>query len=259
MLMAVDVGNTNMVFGLLEGEKVLGSFRLATDHSRTADELGLLACQYFHRFGLDPQAVTESIIVSVVPQVMPSLTRGLTRYFGKAPLVVDVDVFPKLAYEGSERLGPDRSVACVAAMEKYGAPVIMLDFGTATTLDAVNEQGVYLGGCILAGVRTSVDALFRQAAMLPQIDLRMPETVLGMTTVSQIQAGSVMGYVGAAEYLIRRAKQETGFGDRAKVVATGGLAQLIADNTDLIHVVDHDLIMDGLCILARQHRESQKA
>lgn len=259
MLMAIDVGNTNIVFGLLEGERMVGSFRLTTDPTRTADELGLLVCQYFRQFGLDQKAVTESIIVSVVPQVMPALTQGITWYFGKKPIVVDVDVFPKLDYEGDERLGPDRSVACVAAMEKYGKPVIMLDFGTATTLDTVNEQGVYLGGCILTGVRTSVNALFQQAAMLPQIDLQLPETVLGMTTVSQIQAGLIMGHIGSAEYLIRRAKKETGFGDRAKVVATGGLAQLIADNTDLIDVVDHDLIMDGLRILARQYRESQKA
>lgn len=257
MLLAIDVGNTNMVFGLMEGERLIGSFRLMTDANKTSDEIGLTVCEYFRRFDLEMDQVCDIIIASVVPQVMYTLTSAMRKYFGKDPIIIDDDVDPGLHYEGDERLGADRSVSCVAAMEKYGKPLVILDFGTATTVDAVNEDGCYLGGCILAGVRISTDALFRQAAMLPRIELIRPASVLGKTTVSQIQAGSVMGYIGAMEYLIRQTKREMGYGDDIKVVATGGLARLVADNTDVIDVVDSQLILDGLRIIYERYREQQ--
>lgn len=257
MLLAIDVGNTNMVFGLMEGETLIGSFRLMTDANKTSDEIGLTVCEYFRRFDLEMDRVCDIIIASVVPQVMYTLTSAMRKYFGKDPIIIDDDVDPGLHYDGDERLGADRSVSCVAAMEKYGKPLVILDFGTATTVDAVDESGCYLGGCILAGVRISTDALFRQAAMLPRIELIRPATVLGKTTVSQIQAGSVMGYIGAMEYLIRQTKREMGYGDDIKVVATGGLARLVADNTDLIDVVDSQLILDGLRIIYQRYRAQQ--
>lgn len=258
MLMAIDVGNTNMVFGLLEGEKLVGSFRLMTDANKTSDEIGLTVCEYFRRFNLDTDQVCDVIIASVVPQVMYTLTNAIMKYFGKRPLIIDDDISPEIHYEGDDHLGADRAVACVAAMEKYGKPLVVLDFGTATTVDAVDAHGTYLGGCILAGIRVSTDALFRQAAMLPRIELINPGTVLGQNTIQQIQAGSVLGYIGAAEYLIRRTKEELGYGQEIKVVATGGLARLIADNTDLIDVVDSQLIVDGLRIIYERYREEQK-
>lgn len=256
MLMAIDVGNTNMVFGLLEGEHLVGSFRIMTDANRTSDEIGLTACEYFRRFDLKTEQVSDIIIASVVPQVMYTLTSAMVKYFGKKPIIIDDDVDPGIEYEGDERLGADRSVSCVAAMEKYGGPLVVLDFGTATTVDAVDENGFYLGGSILAGVRISTDSLFRQAAMLPRIELIRPPTVLGRNTVEQIQAGSVVGYIGAMEYLIRQTKAEMGGGD-IKVVATGGLARLIADNTDLIDVVDSQLIVDGLRIIYERYKKQQ--
>lgn len=166
MLLAVDVGNTNMVFGIFEGNQLTGSFRLMTDANRTSDEIGLLIWDYFQRFGLRVEEVEDIIIASVVPQVMHTLGNALLKYFGKAPLVVDDGVDPGLPYgiPSDERLGTDRSVACVAAIKKYGAPLVVVDFGTATTVDAVSRQGTYLGGCIAAGVRISVDALFQKAA-----------------------------------------------------------------------------------------------
>jgi type III pantothenate kinase len=255
MLLAIDVGNTNMVFGLFEGEKLVGSFRLMTDANRTSDEIGLMVCEYFRRFHLEEEAVEAILIASVVPQVMYTLTSAIVKYLGKKPIIIDDDLEPGLRYEGDERLGADRSVACVAAMEKYGKPLVILDFGTATTVDAVDDTGTYLGGCILAGMRVATDALFRQTAMLPRIELVRPQSVLGTTTVSQIQAGSVMGYIGAIEYLIRQAKEELGYGEGTKVVATGGLARLVADNTDLIDVVDGQLILDGLRILYERNKE----
>ena len=143
-------------------------------------------------------------------------------------------------------------------MEKYGKPLVVLDFGTATTVDALSDTGRYLGGSILAGIRVSTDALFQQAAMLPQIELVCPDSVLGLNTIAQIQAGSVMGYIGAMEYLIRQTKREMGYGQDIKVVATGGLARLIADNTDMIDVVDGQLILDGLRIIYERYKREQK-
>ena len=156
---------------------------------------------------------------------------------------------------GDERLGPDRAVADIAAIEKYGAPLIVLDFGTATTVDALSAEGSYLGGCITAGVRISVEALFQKAAMLPNVELTVPDTVLGCTAVGQIQAGAVMGYIGSIEYLIRRTKAEMGYPEETiKVVATGGLARMVADHTPLIDIVDSRLILDGLHLIYQREK-----
>jgi type III pantothenate kinase len=252
MLLVIDVGNTDMVFGIFEGKKLLGSFRLKTDPVRTSDEIGLLAYQYFQRFGLEPGQVEDVVVASVVPPVMHTLTSAISKYFERRPLVIDEDLDPGLPYgiQSDEHLGADRSVACVAAIEKYGAPMIVLDFGTATTLDAVSREGTYLGGCIAAGVRLTTEALFQKTASLPNVEMAMPGTVLGATTVGQIQAGAVMGYIGAIEYLLRRAKREMGYPqEEIKVIATGGLARMVAENTDIIDRVDPSLILDGLRIL----------
>lgn len=255
MLVAIDVGNTNMVFGLFEQDILTGSFRLMTDANRTSDEIGLAAWDYFQRFGLKTEDVEDVIIASVVPQVMHTLTNAIAKYFNKTPIIVDDDVDPGLPYgvSGDERLGPDRAVACIAAVEKYGTPLVVLDFGTATTLDAVNANGEYMGGCIIAGVRIATDALFMKTAMLPKVELIKPDTVLNSTAVGQIQAGAVGGYIGSMEYLIREAKKELGGGD-VQVVATGGLARLIADNTDLVSHVDASLILEGLVLIYRRDR-----
>lgn len=256
MLLAIDVGNTNMVFGLFQGEELIGSFRLMTDANRTADEIGLTACEYFRRFEMKTDEIENIIIASVVPQVMYTLANAMVKYFGREPIIVDDDVDPGIHYPGDERLGTDRSVACVAAMEKYGSPLVVLDFGTATTVDAVSDHGTYMGGCITAGVRITADALFSKTAMLPRVELVKPERALGLNTVGQIQAGTVLGYIGAMEYLIRETKREMGFGDKVKVVATGGLARLIADNTDMIDIVDSRLILDGLMIIYKRYRQT---
>ena len=194
------------------------------------------------------------IISSVVPPVMAALTDALVRYLGKTPIVVDVDVDPGLPYgvESNEHLGTDRSVACVAAIHKYGAPIILADMGTATTVDAISREGVYMGGCITAGARISIEALFQKTALLPQVNLALPEKVLSGTAVGQIQAGAVLGYIGAMERLITQAREEIDEPE-AIVVATGGLAPVIAAGTDLIDVVDGQLIPDGLRLLYRKY------
>ena len=245
MLLTIDVGNTNMVFALYEGETVAGSFRLRTDASATADEIGLMASEYFHRFGYDPMAVENVIISSVVPGVMSNLKNASETYFGKTPIVVDQDVDTGLKYEGDERLGSDRAVAMVAAIAKYGAPLILLDFGTATSIDAVASDGTYLGGTIGTGLRVAMNALNQVTALLPRVDLGMPDHVIGRNTVEQIQAGVVGSYVGGVEYLISRMAEELDEGP-VTVVATGGLSWLIAANTDMIQVVDPDLVPEGI-------------
>ncbi len=254
MLLAIDVGNTNMVFGIFSGDELLGTFRLMTDTNRTSDEIGLSAYEYFLRFGMSVDDVTDVIIASVVPQVMYSLTSAMIKYFNRTPLIIDDGIDPGLPYEGDERLGADRAVACVSAMEKYGRPLIVLDFGTATTVDALSHSGEYLGGCITAGVRISTEALFSKAALLPRVELVKPPTVLGRTAAGQIQAGAVCGYIGAMEYLIQETKREMGYGDGVKVVATGGLARMVSDNSPMIDVVDPQLILDGLLLIYKRYK-----
>ena len=248
MLLAIDVGNTNTCFGIYEGEKLRGTFRLRTDRGRTADEIGLYATEYFQHFGLDIEAV----------QVMAQLTRAMELYFGHTPMVIDGGVEPGLVYaiQGRERLGPDRSVACLAARELFPCPCIILDFGTATTLDALNEKGEYMGGCIAAGLETTARALSDNASLLPQIELKPAEKVLGTTTVGQIQAGVVLGYVGAMEYLVRRARQELGVPD-CPVIATGGLAGAIAQGSELIRAVDRDLVLEGLRLIYQREKKQR--
>ena len=250
MLLTVDVGNTNMVFTLFDGETHLKSFRLTTVAGRTSDELGMDIWNQLSRLGVKPEDLADVIVSSVVPPGMAALGDAISRYLGKFPIVVDADVYPELPYgvETNERLGADRSVACVAAIHKYGAPLILADMGTATTVDAISREGVYMGGCITAGARISIEALFQKTALLPQVDLALPERVLSGTSVGQIQAGAVLGYIGAMERLITQAREEIGEPE-AMVVATGGLAPIIAAGTDIIDVVDGQLIPDGLRLL----------
>lgn len=259
MLLAIDVGNTNIEFGLYEGKTHKGSFRLMTKSSQTSDEIGLLVCEYFRRFDLPLDAVEDIVIASVVPSIMYSLKSAMVKYLGKRPLVVNEDLRPTLGFLGSattDDLGADRSVACMAAIEKYGTPLVVLDFGTATTVDAVDSNGIYIGGSICPGLRVSMDALAQNAAMLPHVELAMPNTALGYDTVTQIQMGIVGGYVGSMEYLIRRTKAEMAEpDDTIRVVATGGLAHLVADHTDAIDIIDSELILDGLVAIYQKHKQ----
>ena len=253
MLLTIDVGNTNMVFGLFSGERLVGNFRLRTASGVTSDEIGILACEYFSRFGFDPGEVDAVIIASVVPQIMYTLNSAIIKYFGREPIVVDSDVDSGLQYaahlsDAKERLGSDRSVTAVAAVEKYGAPLIVIDFGTATTVDAIDADGAYLGGTIGTGLRVSMDALIEGTAMLPRVELSMPEKVIGTSTLEQLQAGVVAGYVGNMEYLISHMKKEMGASD-IKVIATGGLSRLVYENTEMIDVIDGQLTLDGLRLI----------
>ncbi|MCD8334546.1 MAG: type III pantothenate kinase [Clostridiales bacterium] len=263
MLLAIDVGNTNMVFGIYEGGRLTHSFRMTTGESFTSDEIGLQVWSYFQRTKLDTDQVEDVVICSVVPSVMHTLSNAMIKYFHRIPIVVGEQVSPGLVYANNSDYanhhGADRSVACVAALEKYGAPLIVLDFGTATKVDVMDHNGVYQGGSILAGIQISINALFQKTAKLPQVELAVPDHVLGVETVEQIQAGALCGYIGAMEYLISRSKQELGEPEgTVKVVATGGLARLIAANTHFIDVVDSGLILDGLISIYRRYKEQEQ-
>lgn len=262
MLLTIDIGNTNMVFGIFKKDatELMGSFRLSTNATATSDEIGIMAVAYFERFGYRAEDVQACIIGSVVPQVMYSITSAIIKYFGVAPLVVGTDVdaglqFDPRCYE-TGRLGTDRAVTCIAALEKYGAPFMIVDFGTATNIDVIGPDGVYLGGTIGTGIQVSLDALVSRTAMLPRVELQMPPTVLGRNTVEQIQAGVVGGYVGNIEYLIRHTKAEMGC-DNVKVIATGGLSRMIAQQTDMIDIVDTSLTMEGLRIIYDRNRDAK--
>ncbi len=260
MLLTIDVGNTNMVFGIYKEQEMLGSFRLSTNSTATSDEVGIMAVAYFERFGYRAEDVKACIIGSVVPQVMYSLTSAIIKYFGVAPLVVGTDVdcglrFDPRCYE-TGRLGTDRAVNCIAAIAKYGPPFLILDFGTATTIDAVGPDGVYLGGTIGPGLQVSLDALVSRTAMLPRVELQMPPTVLGRNTIEQIQAGVVGGYVGNMEYLVRQVMAEMDC-DGIKVIATGGLSRMIAEQTDRITIVDTRLTLDGLQMIYDRNRDAR--
>jgi type III pantothenate kinase len=253
MLLAIDVGNTNIVLGVFDGKTLVRSWRLMTIRERTADELGLLFEGLFNSGGLDRTKIRSIILGSVVPPLTGTLQAMAQCYFHLQPLTIEpgVKTGMPILYENPSEVGADRIVNGVAAYEKFGRgtnrPLIVLDFGTATTLDAVSAAGEYLGGAICPGVQISADALFQRAARLPRIDVRRPASIVGRTTIGAMESGLFWGYVGMVEGLIRRMSDE--LGGNALCVATGGLAEIISPETPLIEHVDPDLTLHGLRIV----------
>jgi type III pantothenate kinase len=253
MLLAIDVGNSNIVLGVFEGTTLVQSWRLQTLRERTADELGLLVDGLFAHHHLDKSRVDGLILGSVVPP-LTTTTRGMAeRYFGLTALIVEpgVNTGMPILYDNPAEVGADRIVNAVAAYERFGRtaprPLVVVDFGTATTFDAISANGEYLGGSICPGVQISADALFQRAARLPRIDVKKPARIVGRTTVGAMESGLFWGYVGLVEGLVRRMGDE--LGGNALCVATGGLADVIAPETPLIHHVDPDLTLNGLRIV----------
>ena len=253
MLLAIDVGNTNIVLGVFDGRTLIESWRLQTLRERTSDELGLLVDGLFAHASIDRARIRGVIVASVVPPLTGTIASMIARYFTLKTLVVDPahNTGMPIRYDNPAEVGADRIVNAIAAYEHYGAahqlPLIVCDFGTATTLDAISAQGEYLGGAICPGVTISADALFQRAARLPRIEVRKPATVVGRTTVGAMESGLFYGYVGMVEGLVRRMTNE--LGGRAICVATGGLAPVIAPETTLIDHVDPDLTLHGLRIV----------
>jgi type III pantothenate kinase len=249
VLLAIDVGNTNTVVGAFEGAILRHPWRLQTNQNRTADEYGILLRQLFELSGLDPGKVTAVAISNVVPPLALTLERMVLRYFQVKPMFVGpgVKTGMPILYENPREVGADRVVNAVAAYEKWRQALIVVDFGTATTFDAISAKGEYLGGAIAPGITISMDALARAASKLPRVEFAKPPSVIGRNTVHSMQAGLVFGYVGLVDGICARMSDELGFTPR--IVATGGLAPLIAGISKAIQEVDEHLTLDGLRIL----------
>ena len=246
MLLAIDVGNSNITLGLYDGETPGPRWRLATVHNRTADEYGMLLDDLLEHAGYEVGAVGAVVMASVVPPLTGVLEEASKRYLGRAPLVVDAGVKTgvRIRYDDPKQVGADRVVDAVAIRHLYGGPACCVDFGTATTFDAISAEGDYLGGAIAPGIGISADALFQRAAKLPRVDLVRPPSAIGKNTVHSIQSGLLFGYVSLVEGMVARFRKE--LGPRMKVVATGGLAETVAKETPVIDVVAPWLTLDGL-------------
>ncbi len=255
MIMVLDIGNTNVVLGVYSDSMLLASWRLATDKNKTADEMGIMVMDLFRYSKVSNRDIKGIIISSVVPDMMESLEKMCKHYFGLDPLVVGpgVKTGMNIRYENPKEVGADRIVNAVAAYELYGGPLVVIDFGTATTFCAISSEGDYLGGCISTGIKISMDALFQRAAKLPRIELVKPPQIIGKNTVASMQAGIVYGYIGQVDYIVRLMKKELG-APKAKVVATGGLASLIAKGAEMIDEVNENLTLEGLRIIYNRNQ-----
>lgn len=254
MLLAVDAGNTHTVFGLFDGDRLAADWRVATRKDQTADELGVLLFSLFRHADRDPERVQGVIVSSVVPDLNEVLAETVKRYFGREPLFVGPGLKTGMAilYENPHEVGADRIVNAIAATARLGAPVVVVDFGTATTFDVVGPGGEYLGGVIAPGVGISAEALFAKAARLHQVGVRRPERVIGRNTEQSLQAGLYYGYVALVRGLVRRIREELGV--EAPVVATGGLATVFAPDLDLATAIDPGLTLEGLRLLWQKNR-----
>ncbi|AEG16690.1 type III pantothenate kinase [Desulfofundulus sp. TPOSR] len=249
MILVFDVGNTNIVLGVYKGQELLEHWRLSTNPHRTADEYGMLLRDLFDYAGISRRDIKALVISSVVPPLMLALEQMSEKYFGVKPLVVGPGIKTGLAikYDNPREVGADRIVNAVAGYELYGGPLIIVDFGTATTFDAISARGEYLGGAIAPGIGISTEALFARAAKLPRVELVRPATVIGKNTVSSMQAGIIFGFVGQVDEIVRRMKAE--LGGNPTVLATGGLAELIARESRTIDRVDPLLTLKGLRLI----------
>ncbi len=254
MLLVIDVGNTNTVLGLYDGDRMIHSWRLTTERQRTTDEYGILCRNLFDLSGVKWDEITAVAIASVVPPLNYTLRRMSSVYFHVEPLFIDpaVNSGMPVLYNPPSDVGADRIVNGVAAYERYGGPCIVVDFGTATTFDAISAKGEYLGGVICPGIQVSAEALFARAARLPRVEIARTEHVIGTSTVTSIQSGLFHGYVGMVEGILRRMVDE--LGGSARVIATGGLATMIGKGTDLIETVDPDLTLEGLRLIYERNR-----
>ena len=249
MLLAIDVGNTNVSFGVIEGGKLLHHMRCECARQRTADEYTILVRQMMQLYDIEHEKITGSVIASVVPTLTDRMAQVVRRGFKREPLVVGpgIKTGMPILYEDPREVGADRIVNAVAGFEWAKGPVVVVDFGTATTFDCVSKKGEYLGGVIVPGVQISADALFARAARLHRVELAVPPRAIGRNTTQSMQSGIVFGYAAMVDGLIARLKKELGEGVR--VIATGGLATLICSEAALVETVDHDLTLTGLWLI----------
>lgn len=255
MVLVIDAGNTNITFGVYDKKKLVTTFRLMSKTQRTSDEYGVLITELLAKNRVNTTDIDGAIIASVVPNIMHSLTGGIKRYITQKLIIVGAGIKTgiKIVTENPREIGPDRIVDAVAAYELYGGPVLVLDFGTATTYDLVDENGCFCAGITAPGIRISAKALWEDAARLPEIEIKKPASILAQETISSMQAGLVYGQIGQTEYIIKTVKKETGY-DNLKVVATGGLGRIIACETDMIQEYSSALTLEGLRIIYEKNR-----
>ena len=258
MILVIDIGNTNLTFGLFDGDKILHKFRLTTSLPRTSDEFGVQIMEQLSHQDVMADDVEDVIISSVVPKIMYSLTSGIKKYLHCTPIVVGhgTKTGIRIATTNPAEIGADRIVDAVGAYYLYGGPAIVIDYGTATTYDLVSPDGAFVAGVTAPGIRISAKALWSNAAKLPEIEIVKPETILAKTTTTSMQAGLVYGTIGQAEYIIDKFKEESGY-KNVRVVATGGLGRIISEGTDKIDVYDPELTLQGIRLIYERTKASE--
>lgn len=248
MLLAIDIGNTNMEFGVFENSVLAAKFRIGTNREVTSDEIGLFMTQFFSVKKIEISLIKDVIISSVVPQVMYSVGNAIYKYLNLKPLIIgeniNIDIVNK--YDNPKEVGADRLVNSYGAFKKYGGPLIIVDFGTATTFDVINEQGDYLGGTIFPGIKISMQSLFQHAAKLPRVEISRPKKVIGTNTIESLQSGAIYGYAGVVKNISTKIQNE--FGNEMDVIATGGLANLIGQSYEF-KAIDKTLSLDSLRLI----------
>ena len=256
MLLVIDIGNTNITFGVFEQKEITATFRITTKIPRTSDEYGMLICDLLQKKGIEVESIEDIIISSVVPNVMHSFQNGIIKYLNKKPIVVEPGTKTgiRITTANPREVGADRIVDAVGAYFLYGGPLLVIDFGTATTYDYVTEDGAFAAGVTTTGIRSSAKALSQDAAKLPEIEIKSPDSILARDTIKSMQAGLFYGYVGQTEYIIEKFKEETERQDMI-VVATGGLGKIISESTDKIDYYDANLTLQGLRILYEKCRK----
>jgi type III pantothenate kinase len=258
VIFVFDIGNTNTVLGVYDGDELKYHWRIETNRNRTDDEYGMVIKSLFNHVGLSLSHIDGIVISSVVPPIMFALERMCEKYFNLKPLVVGPGTKTGLdiKYENPREVGADRIVNAVAAIHGYGSPLIIVDFGTATTYCYINEEKQYMGGAIAPGINISTEALYSKAAKLPRIEITRPEGVIGKNTVSAMQAGIVYGYVGQVEGIVKRMKEQSKI--EPTVIATGGLAQLISQESNVFNVIDPFLTLKGLQLIYKRNMDTTK-
>lgn len=259
MLLTIDAGNTNITCGVFDGDALAATFRLTTKMPRTSDEYGMILGNLLEQNSIQTADIGDAIICSVVPNIMHSLEGALIKYFHITPIIVEAGIKTgiRIVTPNPQQIGADRIVDAVGAYEIYGGPVLVIDFGTATTYDFVDEGGSFLGGITAPGIRISARALWEDAAKLPEIEIKKPAAILGKDTITSMQSGLVYGQIGQTEYIIRKVKEEVGL-ENVKTVVTGGLGRIIANETDAIDVYDPNLTLKGIQLVYKKQNRKIK-
>lgn len=255
MLLGIDIGNTNITLGVFDEEELIARFRLTTKTPRTSDEYGIAFNDLLLSKDIRKQDISDVIIASVVPGIMHSFNNGIIKYLKKKPIIIGsgTKTGVNIVTPNPKEVGSDRIVDAAAAYQLYGGPAIVIDFGTATTYDLISENGSFIAGITSPGIRVCADALWKQTARLPEVEIKKPESILAKETISSLQAGLVYGYIGQTEYIIKKIIEESKI-EGIKVIATGGLGKMIAESTDAIQIYNPDLTMEGLRVIYNKNK-----